>query len=125
MKRKTIIKFLNKACTELPVKKYQVAHKLGQGYFTDPEGNLYTEEMEKEGVSKRLVTKYIGDHERNHKRICLHIYDRFGVEGIIYYFRSYGINLLPSMNAPVAELGAQEKEIMQEEGLVSQEQKEG
>lgn len=89
VKRKKVIKWLNKVCKDLPVRTYQVAHKYHRPLFTDPQGNLYTEEMGKEGIERRMVWRYVETHERNHKRMCLHLYDRWGFEAVLYYLKSF------------------------------------
>lgn len=92
MKRNKVIKWLNRICQELPVKTYQCAHKLHSPLFQDAEGNLHSENDENK--TRRMVWRYVETHERNNKRMCLHIYDRFGLGGVIYYFRVNGLELL-------------------------------
>lgn len=77
VKRKKLIKYIRKLAAMLPEKTYQVAHKLAYPVFTDAEGNLYTEEMEKEGVSRRAVWRYVEEHPVSHKRRMLKMWDKF------------------------------------------------
>lgn len=77
IKRKKLIKYIRKLAALLPEKTYQVAHKLAYPVFTDAEGNMYTEEMAKDGVPRRAVWRYIEDHQVSHKRRMLKMWDQF------------------------------------------------
>lgn len=91
VKRKKILKWLRKMAALMPEKTYQVAHKLAGPVYTDAEGNLYTDEMEKEGIPKRMVWKYIDEHPINHKRRMLKMWDRFhDVRAIAAYMEMVG-----------------------------------
>ncbi len=91
VKRKKLIKYIRKLANMLPEKTYQVAHKLSYPAFTDAEGNMYTEEMEKEGVSRRAVWRYVEEHQVSHKRRMLKMWDRFhDIRALAVYMEMVG-----------------------------------
>lgn len=112
IKRKRAIKWLNKISKALPVKTYQCAHKLFSPKYQDAEGQLWAENDEEK--TRRMVWRWVGTHERNQKRMCLHIYDRFGLPGIIYYFKANGLDLV--QGAPGTTGEGQIEEIINEQG---------
>lgn len=86
-----MVKWLSKLADLLPDKMYQALHKLAAPVYTDSEGNVYTEEMEKEGVKRRAVWQYVGEHPANHKRRMLKMWDQFqDIRIIDLYMRQYG-----------------------------------
>jgi len=107
IKRKKIIKWLNKIAKLMPEKTYQVAHKLAFPVYTDPEGNMYTEQMEAEGIKRRAVWRYVEEHPVNHKRRMLKMWDKFhDIRAIDSYMRIVG-NIGLMQDAPVDSLEPQ------------------
>ena len=91
VKRKKLIKYIRKLAAMLPEKTYQAAHRLGAPVFTDAEGNMYTEEMEKDGVPRRAVWRYIGEHPISHKRRMLKMWDHFhDIRALAAYMEAVG-----------------------------------
>lgn len=91
IKRKRVIKFLNKVCKHLPEKEYKALDKLSYPKYQDAEGKLW----EESGEDRRMVWKEITTHTFNNKRMCLHLYDRWGIMAVDYYFK---INKLQIMS---------------------------
>ncbi len=90
MKRKRVLRWLRRECVKLPAETYQALHKLHRPIYTDPQGNLYTNEMDKAGVPKRMVWQFVEDHPVNHYRRCKRLYDKFGFMAIHAYFHIKG-----------------------------------
>jgi len=91
IKRKKLIKYISKLATMLPEKTYQAAHKLAFPVFTDPEGNMYTEEMANDGVPRRAVWRYVEEHPVSHKRRMLRMWDQFhDIRALAVYMEMVG-----------------------------------
>lgn len=114
IKRGKIIKWIRKLAALMPEKTYQVAHKLSFPMFTDAEGNMYTQEMEKEGVPRRAVWRYIDEHPISHKRRMLKMWDRFhDIRALATYMEVVGGITLSGEN--VEEVRARLEQQEQEE----------
>jgi len=91
VKRKKLIKYIRKLAAMLPEKTYQALHRLSAPVFTDPEGNLYTEEMKEDGIEKRAVWRYVDNHPVSHKRRMLKMWDRFhDIRALAVYMEMVG-----------------------------------
>lgn len=90
VKRKRVLRWLRRECQKLPEQKYQAFEKFSRPLFTDPEGNLYTEEMEKDGVPRRMVWQQVVEHPVNHYRVVKKLYDKYGFGVIHAYFQIVG-----------------------------------
>jgi len=119
--RKRAIKILNRICQGLPDKTYQVAHRLSKVMYQDAEGVVYPSKPE--DMETRPVDRYVQEHKRNNKRLCLHIWDRFGWPGVQYLFEMtkreqelLAREVVESSNASVTHLQPQEAQEINEQG---------
>jgi len=120
IKRKKVIKFLNRVCKHLPERTYQALHRFGKPMYQDAEGLLWPNNDE-EG-SRRMVWRYVETHKHNAKRLCLHIYDRWGMQAVAYYFQVNGLQVnmdgsVSNLQPNTATLGPQEGNHLTEENL--------
>jgi hypothetical protein len=91
VKRKKVIKFMNKICKHLPIKEYRAAHKLNKIMYQDASGELWANNDEE---TRKPVWRVIETHQHNNKRLCLHLYDRWGIQAVDYYFKVNGLQIM-------------------------------
>lgn len=106
IKRKKVIKFLNKICQYLPEKTYQTLDKLSYPQYQDAFGQLWGENDDEE--TRRMVWHEITTHTHNPKRLCLHLYDRWGIMAVNYYFNVNGLQI--NMDGSVTEIKQKDNE---------------
>lgn len=90
MKRKKVIRWLKKEAKKLPEQTYPAYEKFNRPFFTDAEGNMYTEEMRKEKVPVRMVDRQVVNCPVNHYRRMKCLYDKWGFMAVHAYFRVIG-----------------------------------
>ena len=96
IKRKKVIKFIQRVAKLLPERTYSVPHRLSQVMYQNAAGELSREP----GEGKRPVWRVVEEHTYNNKRLCLHIYDRWGMNGLNYLFAANGLQLTNTEDAP-------------------------
>lgn len=90
IKRKRVLRWLREESKKIAPASYDAFEKFNRAFFTDPEGNMYTEEMREQGIPVRMVDKQIVQCPVNHYRRLKRLYDKYGAGAVHAYFKIIG-----------------------------------